>query len=272
MPDSRSRHVNIDLFGEEFVFFLRFSVLDQPIFSFISMKYFYLLGVAFLFFLNSCGIQEQGKTDDSFLTFEAKNGFEILFDSWASKELKEYYQTGTIVINGSYFGQTGSSYYPAGIWNIQWQKYHQDTLEVTDPNLSHIILYDHEWWWIIFLRRDESLPDCAKRGTWEILCSVFQSWPWVLSWGTLEDFGNSWHANEPHERTLIGTTDEWKIYFFLFTKKVTLREAWESVMRKFQNTPITLINLDGGPSTAYFDGTTGFWEKKKLPILFRIKL
>lgn len=212
----------------------------------------------------------------TFHTFEAKNGFEIFFDPNAEKELKQYYKSWTVVINGSYFWMTDSwAYYPAGIWNIKWNDYFKDQIDREDPNLSHIALYDHAGWTVLFLSNEGELPECAKRNEksgslQELECSTFQAWPLVLSWWSIPDFSKSWHANESHERTLMGTTEEGKIYFFVFTEKVTLKEAWESIQHSFQNEWITLLNLDGGPSTAYFDGRNGFWESKKLPIILVI--
>jgi hypothetical protein len=53
----------------------------------------------------------------------------------------------------------------------------------------------------------------------------------------------------------MGVTEEGKIYFFIFPLKITLRNATEQIQKKFSTEAITLMNLDGGPSTAYFDGT-----------------
>ncbi|GAB0175052.1 MAG: hypothetical protein HHAS10_09310 [Candidatus Altimarinota bacterium] len=238
------------------------------------MKYFYGVFIPFLLLLASCSGGYPIEDKEDFLTFEAKNGFEMLFDSGAKKALHEYYESGTVVINGSYFGQTTSSgYYPAGVWSILGDDFHDDDIDLLDPNLSHIVLYDHEGGWVLFLDRETPLPECAKRSSGAtILCSIFQAGPLVLSGGILESFGDSWHANGPHERTLIGITEEGKIYFFLFTEKVTLTEAGEKIREKFPNENMTLLNLDGGPSTAYFDGREGFGQNKKLPIVFRIHM
>ena len=242
------------------------------------MKYQkYIIPIWFLFAVPIVGYLLWSPTSGEkwvpFLTFEAKNGFEIFFDPLAKKELKEYYQSGTVVINGSYFGTTTSgSYYPAGRWNIVWQKYFQDDIAREDPNLSHIALYDHAGGVILFLPNNETLPDCADRkinsGSFD--CSTFQAWPLVLTWWHILDILDSWHADEPHERTLIGTTEEGKIYFFIFTEKVSLKVAWESIKLRFPNDNMSVLNLDGGPSTAYYDGENGFWQNKKLPIILRI--
>lgn len=216
---------------------------------------------------------------DAFLTIEAINGFEIIFDPLASKELREYHQSGTVVINGSYFMTTSSGgYLPAGLWNIKWQKYYQDTLDRGDPNLSHIVLYDHAGGMVLFFENGVELPPCAKRNTKSpdpsssLECSTFQAGPLLYSSDGYADLSRSWHASEEHERTIMGVTEEWKIYFFIFPLKITLKNATEQIQKKFSTEAITLLNLDGGPSTSYFDGKEGYWQFKKIPIILRINI
>ncbi len=60
-----------------------------------------------IIFLSSC-VRElpQSKnisTNPDFLVFEAKNGFEIFYDSGATKSLEDLYTPGSIILNGSYF-------------------------------------------------------------------------------------------------------------------------------------------------------------------------
>ena len=85
---------------------------------------------------------------------------------------------------------------------------------------------------------------------------AFQAGPLVLSGNILQDFGQSWHARESHERTLIGKTKTGKVYFFISRQQLSLSQIGEQIARdpRFQQDPITVLNLDGGPSTAYFDG------------------
>lgn len=224
-------------------------------------------------FLSSCswelvpGSQDiESHSDVSVI--EAKNGFEILFDSWATQPVRDYYESWSIVINWSYFWYT-----PMGIWYPAWlwieNGIEKSPMNMSDPNLSHIVFLSmgalmvtpNEVW-------VQSLDGCYKT----IWCRAFQAGPLVLSGNILQPFHDSWHANGLHERTLLGKTQSGKVYFFLFEKPVTLSEVGDVVVQdsRFQNDPITLLNLDGWPSTAYYDWENGFRENEKLPIIFRI--
>lgn len=205
---------------------------------------------------------------------EAKNGFEVLYDSRASREIHEYYTENTIVINGSYFWKTQSGvYYPAWYWespshtccvmDIWWDTRISTVPNFSDANLSHLVWVN--WKNIKIFPREE-----FKENAWPY-DFAFQAWPLVLSGNIVQDFWNSWHAHEKHERTLIGKTRQGKIYFFIFPEKVSLNEVGEKIRITFENDPITLLNLDGWPSTAYFDGTRWFREDARLPIIIRIK-
>lgn len=230
----------------------------------------------FLFFLTGCSLWVL-KTDSpspmsaDFYLFEATHGFEIFYDSGATKSIQEYYQTGSIVINGSYFGGTKpGTYYPAGLW-IENKKIKHPQMN-NDPNITHTIFYMNYGNSVSIIKNSdtiEMIPICLQNPAG---CFAFQSWPLVLSGNILQNFWDSWHANSKHERTLIGKTQNGKIYFFVSTFPRSLQEIWEKILTedRFIQDPITVLNLDGGPSTAYYDGERWFRSNKKLPIVFRI--
>lgn len=238
----------------------------------------FLLVVAFI--LSSCSfwvsspIQNIQNPPPAYFFTEAKHGFEIFYDSQASKSVKEYYTSGSMVINGSYFWKTASGlYYPAWLWedtkHACCHLFLDDGTDIStqpnseDPNLSYIV-------WISDTQNIKIFPrERFKENAWPYKYS-FQAWPLVLSGNVLQDFSRSWHANEPHERTLIGKTQSGKIFFFTFTRPIELAEVWKVIYSSFRDDPITLLNLDGWPSTAYYDGTYGFNEHAKLPIIIRI--
>ncbi len=236
------------------------------------IKYFCLFCIALL---SSCenSLWDSASRSMDFYVFEAKNGFEVLYDSGATRSIWEYYKTGTVVFNGSYFWLTNSwVYYPAGYWEIDkkigiipsiWKQFMP---LYDDPNITHFV-----WVFGSEVRIFENIKFKENAGPYDI---AFQAWPLVLSGGFLQNFWNSWHANEPHERTLLGKTQSGKIYFFSFIKPITLNEVWNRVIKdsRFMYDPITLLNLDGWPSTVYFDGKSWFRYDKKLPIIFRIHL
>lgn len=233
-------------------------------------RYFFIV----IFFLSSCswelipGTQDIESYSDASV-IEAKNGFEILFDSWANQSLYTAYETWSIVINGTYFWYTPMGiYYPAWLWIENGIE--KSPMNMSDPNLSHIVFLSlgalmitpNEVW-------VKSLDGCYKT----IWCRAFQAGPLVLSGNILQSFPESWHANGPHERTLIWKTESGKTYFFVFRKPRSLTEVADIIIQddRFTSDPITLLNLDGWPSTAYYDGKNWFRENEKLPIIFRIK-
>ncbi len=247
------------------------------------LKYFFF---TLIIVLTSCShplIKQWSITEDdlSIKTFPVPHGFDVFYDSWAAKSIKEYYISWSIVLNGSYFGVTDfGAYYPAGLW--EWENiiccwlYLQNphgtganistVPDYSDPNLSHIVGVSLSWWVNIFPRSE------LKRNAWPYK-NAFQAWPLVLSGNILQTFWDSWHANWQHERTLLGVTKNWLVYLFVSIDEVSLSEVGQKILElaEFRDDPITVINLDGGPSTAYYDGRNWFRENVKLPIIFRIK-
>ncbi len=235
-------------------------------------KYLFLL----LIIISGCSswsqkIESFSTMHEDFFVFEATHGFEIFYDSWATKSIQEYSMSGSIVLNGSYFGWTKPwEYYPAGYWEKNGQigvipeLWKQFFPIYDDPNITHFVWFS---WSEIKIFENNTFKENA--GPYDF---AFQTWPLVLSGNTLQSFGYSWHANEKHERTLIGKTKSGKIYFFVSSFPRSLREIWEKILQddRFTQDPIIVLNLDGWPSTAYYDGKNGFHSDKKLPIIFRI--
>lgn len=200
-------------------------------------------------------------------TIEAPRGFEIFFDSGATHTAWDYYISGSIVINGSYFWVTDSRiYYPAGLWKSGIIELSPAIFD--DPNITHVVRISHSEPQSMTIFPNKHLL-YMKWGSGD---DVFQAGPLVLSGNILQDFWDSWHANWEYERTLIGKTESGKVYFFVSRKRLSLTEVGEQIRidPRFQHDPITVLNFDGWPSTAYFDGIRWFREDKKLPIFFRI--
>ncbi len=226
------------------------------------MKIFLLFFLTFLTF--SCSRQSNSV---GYQVFLAPHGFEIFYDSWRTQTTKNLYTPGSITLNGSYFGMDSSwASIPAGLWVSE----NRETfpLRTDDPNLSHV-----------FSDCDGVYSIMANEAWQKTLCSkqnfAFQAWPLVINeWQLASDFSHSWHAGEPHERTLIGLDHSTReVFFFVFPEKHSLLEVGKMIQkdRRFaQRKSFDLLNLDGGPSTAYYDGKKGFRENEKLPIILRI--
>lgn len=210
----------------------------------------------------------------SYYVVEAKHGFEIVYDPQATHSVKEYYESGTFILNGSYFWTTASGwYYPAGLWRHPTKSCCTFSLDTGSPIPSGLNLDDPNLAYVVWVSIDNSVTIIPRESFQESTGSyryTFQAGPLVLSGNMLQAFPHSWHANESHERTLMGKTDSGRIYFFVFTEPKTLSEVGKSIQTEFSHDPITLINLDGWPSTAYYDGTYGFRENENLPIILRV--
>ncbi|MBX9809713.1 phosphodiester glycosidase family protein [Candidatus Gracilibacteria bacterium] len=239
------------------------------------MKYF--LSFLFIIALASCSSQNISTgvvvpVKNDFFVFDASNGFEAFYDSGATKSISEYYKSGSIVFNGSYFGGTRpGEYYPAGYWEIDKQMIRlsgilRQSLPVyNDPNITHFVgLSGSDM--KIFANEEYK----RNAGPYDV---AFQAGPLVLSENLLQNFGDSWHANGKHQRTLLGKTKSGKVFVFISTLPLSLSEVGEKILtdERFIKDPITVLNLDGGPSTAFFDGKNAFRPNKKLPIVFRLK-
>lgn len=75
-------------------------------------------------------------------------------------------------------------------------------------------------------------------------CVAFQAGPLIASGRILVSNNGSWHAQGKHERTILGILDTSSPIIFIFTDKISLREAGEKILREYPNVT-ELINLDG---------------------------
>ena len=204
-----------------------------------------------------------------FHVFEAKNGFSIDFYSGPTTAREIQSQKKWVVLNGSYFWLTKSwTPYPAGLWiKNGWTFFPLDT---TDPNLSFVVSLSGS---VLEIRKNseskDQIPACQENTSG---CFAFQAWPLVLSGNLLQDFWESWHAYGKYERTLIGRTQSGRIFFFVFSEKTSLTDAAQDILKNniFQKDPLTLLNLDGWPSTSYRDDINEFHPDEKLPIFIHI--
>ncbi len=225
-----------------------------------------------IFLLASCSQMANPTTIlplwDDMVVIEAPHGFDVFFDSGARYTARDLYISGSTVINGSYFWVTDSwVYYPAGLWRSGIDELSPAIFD--DPNLTHVVRISRSESQNVTIFPNKDLL-YMKWGSGD---DAFQAGPLVLSGGVMQDFGQSWHARDSHERTLIGKTQSGRVYFFVSRKQISLSQVGEIISMNplFQSDPITVLNLDGWPSTGYYDSALGFHEDKKLPIFFRIK-
>lgn len=206
----------------------------------------------------------QSISKPSFFTIPVQE-MKITFNSNPNRTInQETDENFPIVINGAYFWQTSTgAYFPAGLWKSEGMV--SSKTDFNDPNLSHIITYTHSGN-IVTIEANSNFPEGRCPGG----CVAFQAGPLIASGRILESSNGSWHAEGGHERTILGILDTRAPIIFIFTDKISLREAGEKILGQYPDVT-DLINLDGWPSTAFKTQATSFRWEKLLPILWHIR-
>lgn len=221
--------------------------------------YFFLVGILVLFVI-LFWIFFNIKKDFEYFEFQ---NLEIFFDATAKASLNSYARANSFITNWSYFGKTSTGYFPAWVFIQNNKKF--SPIERGDPNLSYVVKSIN---WDITITPAWEWSDVNTEEQYTNI-SAFQAWPLIASWGVLQDFWGSWHANSDHERTILGIWKKRKMVF-IFTQKISLTTAFKKISQKFPDEQFALINLDWWPSTAYFlNDATAFNTTEKLPIIFR---
>lgn len=169
-------------------------------------------------------------------------------------------------INGSYFTPT---YEHAGLL------YQNNTTTVPlarlDTQLSAVVLLADTSVQIIPM--DEFTSEMLASTT-----VAFQTGPLVIFKNTIatSSINNSLNGNGEYTRTLLGRTESNQAFFVIVSTRKTLTEIAEKLLtlKLFANNAISVVNLDGGPSTALFvreRPELNFRETKYLPIILGIR-
>ncbi len=131
-----------------------------------------------------------------------------------------------------------------------------------DPNLSHFFVSTATGAMII--AREKVAISKLENTKY-----AFQAGPLLVSSGAVAVSDRaSWHASEPHERTAIAIDRTGKISWYATKTPISLRGFASEVLAHNPQVE-TLLNLDGGPSTAYsLVSGEGFRIDTKLPYFF----
>lgn len=167
----------------------------------------------------------------------------------------------TTAINGSYFGRSWATFFPAGerfttTGTITYKK-----KENPDPNLWESLVFEQSKGEVkLFIADGEEIATGSQ---------VFNAGPRLLkSW--LQNpalTAQISHRNTPHPRTILAQNGS-QTYLILFKNKTTLSKTAQRLLaHSFQNA----ANLDGGPSTSISSAKPwilDFNNQEKLPIIF----
>ncbi len=171
-----------------------------------------------------------------------------------------------VAINGSYFTPT---YKHAGLL------YNNNTTTVPLARLDHQLS-------AVVLAASTSLQFVpVSEFTTNMLASTtlaFQTGPLVIAKNVIaaDSINESLNGNGEYMRTLLGKTENDQAFFVIVSARKTLPDIAAKLLslKLFANDTISVVNLDGGPSTALFvrdRPELNFREAKYLPIIIGIR-
>ncbi|NOZ62706.1 MAG: phosphodiester glycosidase family protein [Calditrichaeota bacterium] len=173
------------------------------------------------------------------------------------------------LMNGSFFDGTRLDAQHAG-----WLKILGKEIAPLKPDaqLTHVVVYSSRNRKMEFIEFDKFLPD-ASDDTIE-----FQAGPVLISENQITNsfMQNSINGMREHIRTLIGYSNDLMTHFIIVRRKITLLTAAEKLLQLslFNDKSISVINLDGEPSTALWARTFpefNYNEQERLPLLLGVK-
>ncbi len=176
----------------------------------------------------------------------------------------------TYAINGSYFKKDRTH---AGLLIVNGIK--KSDLALNDKQLTHVVIIDNNLKTIKFINK----KDFAKTNlSFKKGIIVFQTGPLIIDRNKIQYkyINESLNGNYPYKRSALGFTDDGEIILVATNKPITLEELAKYLLKQpmFSGKKLSLINLDGGPSTWLYDKNLGILvhgETQNIPIIIGIK-
>ena len=176
-------------------------------------------------------------------------------------------------VNGTFFDGTYSRATPAGYLQVDGQVL---SPVKQDRQLTSVFVYDK-------VNKRASMPllgqfDPGAPSYHSPGITAFQTGPAVLRDNQLQtgEINGSINGNGVHLRTLLGYTDDGTLFVVVTTRPGTLAAIGEVLLDDsvFSSRKISVINLDGGPSTAFYSqrhAEFNFNAGKVLPLIIGVK-
>lgn len=187
----------------------------------------------------------------------------MIFEPEGTKATTLFEQEKKSIINGGYFGYSGSLFVPAGdAWFLDHQL---DTFidQTQDPNLSVRVIYFPEYNKVAL---EQDAPFQAIDGAY-----VFFAWPMLIQDGQINESirDEISHRTGKYLRTFLIQSEDKSPILGVTTKKMTLQELSESLQKRPEfSWAYSVVNLDGWPSTSIISKNFSHNTKKKLPWFF----
>jgi len=173
------------------------------------------------------------------------------------------------VINGSFFENDRQNAAHAGWLSLQGLK-HTDLKR--EPQLSHVVRADPASGQVTFIDYRKFEPDSSSRYI------EFQTGPLVLEENRIAEaeIRASINGLRRHTRSLLAFDDAGAHYFIALFEPLRLDELAARLLELpvFTGRKLSAVNLDGGPSVAFFSrdhAELNYNEEDHLPILLAVK-
>ncbi len=171
-----------------------------------------------------------------------------LSNSWSdgpSLEDGSRLQNYLVSVNGTYFKGSYDKATPAGFFQEEGVNSSQ---VLQDKQLTRIVSYSASENKLVFSKVNEYITGGSD--------FAFQTGPQILTDGVIEDqeISNSINGLGSYKRTFLGKTSTGSFVFGTATSPISLLQlgAVLKEMQVFKGQQITVVNLDGGPSTAMY--------------------
>ena len=197
--------------------------------------------------------------------------FDFIFIAKDAPPIGQFGENGeyNFLMNGSFFDGKRLDARHAG-----WLKILNEEIAPLkqDPQLTHVVRYSRGKGKMKFIEIDKFIP-VTDNDTIE-----FQAGPVLISESTItENFiRSSINGMREHIRTLIGYSNDRMTHFIIVRQKMTLLATAEKLLQFsiFKDKSLSVINLDGEPSTALWSKIfpeINYGINERLPLLFALK-
>lgn len=199
---------------------------------------------------------------------------EVVFTEENAQSLKEQARSERfeVVLNGGYFLGTNLDADPIGLLQIRGEVL-SNRVQDSQNQVTQIIVFDHEEKSLSIFPWNEFDDEQYMQEKY----SIIQAGPLVMKDGQLQEtaIAESINGSDPYLRTLIGYTNEGEMLLLVTRISYSLPDLVKELQRYpiTENKQLTLVNLDGGSSTAMHVPDLlqfSFGENKRLPYVIGI--
>ncbi|MEI7579711.1 MAG: phosphodiester glycosidase family protein [bacterium] len=176
-----------------------------------------------------------------------------------------------LAINANYFQGSYEKAQPAGFLQINGENIQTPA---PDQQLTHVVIYNQETQQMEFMEYQQFKPENYPEKKY----ILFQSGPLVIANNEIASqfIEASINGEGSYLRTLIGFTDDGRTLILITTQRYKLADLAAKILTfpELHNLRISLINLDGGPSTAMYSRNFpgfNFNENQGLPLIIGVK-